>query len=218
MNIDFTKIAEYIPYLLNGIWTTLGLALIASIGGLLLGLIYALIMKQDNFASKIIKQIVDIFRGTPVLFQLSFLHLALPQVIPALTFTPWVSASIIFILNSAAYMSEIIRNGIEQISKGQIEAAHSLGLSSQDITKDIIIPQAFANILPALINEYITLIKETSIVSFIGLTDLMRRSTIIQGTTFRYFESLIIVGVLYYFINKIISLLGTKLERRFSYD
>lgn len=218
MNIDFSKISEYIPFLLNGIWTTLGLALIASIGGLVLGLLYALIMRKQNILSKIVKQIVDVFRGTPVLFQLSFLHLALPQLFPILTFDPWVSASIVFILNSGAYMSEIIRNGIDQISKGQIEAAYCLGLSQKDITKDIVIPQAVSNILPSLINEYITLIKETSVVSFIGLSDLMRRSTIIQGTTYRYFESLIIVGLLYYVINKLISLLGSKLERRLNYD
>jgi polar amino acid transport system permease protein len=218
MDINFNKISEYIPYLLNGVWTTLGLALIASLGGILLAFIYALIMRRQTVFSKIIKQIIDVFRGTPVAFQLTFLHLALPQLFPILTFSPWVSASIVFILNSAAYMAEIIRAGIDQISKGQIEAAHCLGLSQSDITKDIIIPQAISNILPAMINEFITLIKETSIVSFIGLTDLMRRSTIVQGTTFRYFESLIIVGVTYYLLTKTISLAGSNLERKFKYD
>lgn len=215
MNIDFSKIAEYIPFLLNGIWVTLGLALFASVFGLMLGFVYALLMKKNN---RLIKQIVDFFRGTPVTFQLTFVHFALPQLIPFLTFTPWVSGALVFTLNSAAYMSEIIRAGIDQISKGQIEAAHCLGLSQKDITRDIIIPQAVSNILPALVNEFITLIKETSVVSFIGLSDIMRRSTIIQGTTFRYFESLIIVGIIYYLLTKTVSIFGSYLERRLNYD
>lgn len=218
MDINFSKISDYIPYLLNGIWTTLGLALIASIGGILLALLYANSMRKDNRSSKFIKQIIDIFRGTPVAFQLTFVHYALPQLIPSLTFSPWISASLVFILNSGAYMAEILRAGIDQISKGQIEAAYTLGLKQKDINKDIILPQAFRNILPAMINEFITLIKETSIVSFIGLTDLMRRSTIIQGSTYRYFESLIIVGIIYYILTKCISIFGTKLESRVSYD
>ena len=218
MNINFNKIAEYIPYLINGVWTTLGLALIASVGGLLLGFVYALLMRNKNSTSKVIKQIIDFFRGTPVAFQLTFLHFALPQIFPVLTFSPWVSASIVFILNSAAYMAEIIRAGIDQIPKGQIEAAHCLGLTQQDITRDIILPIAISNILPAIVNELITLIKETSIVSFIGLTDLMRRSTIVQGTTFRYFESLLIVGVIYYVLTKSLSIMGSHLERRLNYD
>ena len=218
MNINFNKIAEYIPYLINGVWTTLGLALIASVGGLLLGFVYALLMRNKNITSKVIKQIIDFFRGTPVAFQLTFLHFALPQIFPVLTFSPWVSASIVFILNSAAYMAEIIRAGIDQIPKGQIEAAHCLGLTQQDITRDIILPIAISNILPAIVNELITLIKETSIVSFIGLTDLMRRSTIVQGTTFRYFESLLIVGVIYYVLTKSLSIMGSHLERRLNYD
>ena len=218
MNINFNKIAEYIPYLINGVWTTLGLALIASVGGLLLGFVYALLMRNKNITSKVIKQIIDFFRGTPVAFQLTFLHFALPQIFPVLTFSPWVSASIVFILNSAAYTAEIIRAGIDQIPKGQIEAAHCLGLTQQDITRDIILPIAISNILPAIVNELITLIKETSIVSFIGLTDLMRRSTIVQGTTFRYFESLLIVGVIYYVLTKSLSIMGSHLERRLNYD
>lgn len=218
MNINFNKIAEYIPYLINGVWTTLGLALIASVGGLLLGFVYALLMRNKNITSKVFKQIIDFFRGTPVAFQLTFLHFALPQIFPVLTFSPWVSASIVFILNSAAYMAEIIRAGIDQIPKGQIEAAHCLGLTQQDITRDIILPIAISNILPAIVNELITLIKETSIVSFIGLTDLMRRSTIVQGTTFRYFESLLIVGVIYYVLTKSLSIMGSHLERRLNYD
>lgn len=216
--IDFSAIQGFIPFLLGGLWVTLTLALVAAFGGLLVGLLFALILPKNNLSSKIIKQIIDIFRGTPVSFQLIFFHFALPQLIPSLTLNPWVSAVLIFIINSACYMAEIIRAGLNSIHKGQYEAALTLGISEKDFQKDILVPQAIRTILPALINEFITLIKETSVVSFIGLSDILRRSQIIQSTTFRYFESLIIVGLMYYLLTKGISLLGTKLEKELAYD
>ena len=114
-------------------------------------------------------------------------------------------------------MAEIIRAGIDNISKGQIEAAYSLGVSKKDVILYLILPQALRNILPALMNEFITLIKETSVVSTVGLADLMRRQQLIYTSTYRYFEPLLIVGIIYYIVNKVLSNFGKRLERKLNH-
>lgn len=213
----FESIIEYLPYLFQGIGVTLTLAVSASIFGSLLGFVFAMLMRKKRWYSRVIKEIVDFFRGTPVIFQLAFFYLALPQVLTFFKPSSWFAAIFIFSINSAAYMSEIIRAGIDNIDKGQIEAAYSLGISKKDITIHIIGYQAVRNILPALMNEFITLIKETSVVSTIGLADLMRRQQLIYTSTYRYFEPLLLVGIIYYVINKILSRLGTRLERKLNH-
>lgn len=115
-------------------------------------------------------------------------------------------------------MSEIIRAGIDGIDKGQIEAAKALGVSSTDIAKDIIIPQAFRNVLPAVINEFITLTKETSIISVLGLHDMMYWFYVVKNQTYADFEPLLIVFIVYYVMNKILSLIGKFIERKLKYD
>lgn len=214
---NFSAISDYVPYLLGGIWVTLGIALSASVFGSILGFILALLLRSKNWFSKVIKEVIDFFRGTPVLFQLSFFYLALPQVVPFFRPTAWFAAIFVFSINSAAYMAEIIRAGIDNIPIGQIEAAYSLGVSKRDITIHIIGYQAIRNILPALMNEFITLIKETSVVSLIGLADLMRRQQLIYTSTYRYFEPLLLVGIIYYILNKILSKLGSNLERKLNH-
>ena len=123
-----------------------------------------------------------------------------------------------FSLNSGAYLAEVMRAGIDGIDKGQIEAAKALGVQNKDITKDIIIPQALRNVLPAMFNEFIALTKETSIVSVVGIMDLMRRSSIVQGSLYLFFEPLTIVLIAYYILNKILSFIGSYLERKLKYD
>jgi len=183
----------------------------------MLGLTFSLLGRKGSPVRPLIKGIVDFFRGTPLLIQLTFFHLGLPQV------TGWIptvmtSALIVFSINSGAYLSEILRAGIESIDKGQIEAAHALGVKNSDITISIIIPQALRNVLPAIMNEFITLVKETSIVSVIGLTDIMRREQLIASATYRYFEPSLIAMIIYLFLNIILSFVGKKLERALSYD
>jgi len=217
MTIDFTKIYPYLPYLLRGTYVTLQIALIAAIGGSTLGLLFGFAGRRKDPIGMAVRAIVDFFRGTPLVFQLMFFHLGLPQI------TGWVptfmtSAGIVFTLNSACYLSEILRAGIESIDKGQSEAAIALGVRKLDIAIHIIIPQAIRNVLPAIMNEFITLIKETSVVSMIGATDLMRRQSIISGTTFRYFEPLLIVGATYYILVKVLSIVGKRIERKLKYD
>ncbi len=217
MNLQFERILPYLHLFGSGIIVTLEVAAMAAIGGSLLGLAFSLLGRKGSPARFLIKSIVDFFRGTPLLIQLTFFHLGLPQV------TGWIpsvmtSALIVFSINSGAYLSEILRAGIESIDTGQIEAAHALGVKNRDITISIIIPQALRNVLPAIMNEFITLVKETSIVSVIGLTDIMRREQMIASATYRYFEPSLIAMMIYLGLNIILSFVGKKLERALSYD
>lgn len=221
--IDFTKIYDYIPFIVQGVLITVQLALVGAIGGSLLGFIFGLTSRKKNIFGYTVRGIIDFFRGTPIAFQLAFFHFGMPQLISAafgISFVPTAmfSASVIFIINSSSYLAEILRAGIESIDRGQIEAAKALGVKSSDYMMHIIIPQAIRNVLPAIVNEFITLTKETSIASLIGVSELMRRATIITGTTFRYFEPLLIVGITYYILNKMLSNAGRYVEKRLKYD
>ncbi len=217
MKIDFNVILPYLPWLLRGTYVTLQIAGMAAIGGSVLGLLFGFSSRRKDFFGIVVRAIVDFFRGTPLVFQLMFFHLGLPQI------TGWVptimtSAGIVFTLNSASYLSEVLRAGIESIDKGQSEAAIALGVRKLDIAIHIIIPQAIRNVLPAIMNEFITLVKETSVVSMIGASDLMRRQSIISGTTFHFFEPLLVVGITYYVLVKVLSLAGRVIERKLRYD
>ena len=115
---NFDAVSEYIPYLLGGIGVTLTLALSASVLGSILGFIFALLLRRKKWYSRIIAEVVDFFRGTPVIFQLAFFYLALPQILTSFNPTSWFAAITIFTINSGSYMAEIIRAGIDNISVG----------------------------------------------------------------------------------------------------
>jgi arginine/lysine/histidine transport system permease protein len=217
MKVNFEGIIEYIPYLIGGILVTLEIAIAAALLGSLLGLVFSLLSRKKGLLQIGIKAFIDFFRGTPLLFQLAFFHYGIPQ-ITGIVPTPYISALIVFSLNSSAYLAEILRAGIESIDKGQIEAAHALGINNWDISFNIIIPQALRNVLPAIMNEFITLVKETSVVSLIGLTDLMRRQQIVSAATYRIFEPLLVIGVIYLIMNIVLSNIGKVLERKLKYD
>jgi len=217
MNTNFSAVWPYVPQLLNGVLVTLQVAAMAAIGGTVLGFMLSMGGRKGSPARWLVKGIVDFFRGTPLLIQLTFFHYGLPQI------TGWIpdlltSSLIVFSLNSGAYLSEILRAGIESIDKGQIEAAHALGVKNKDITLNIILPQAIRNVLPAIMNEFITLVKETSVVTVIGLSDLMRKTQLISAATYRYFEPYFITMMIYLVLNIILSFAGKKLEGALSYD
>ena len=205
--------------------TILGLtntALIAVFGlliGFLLGSVIAVVklIPTNNIFITILKKICDgyvaIFRGTPIVVQLLLLHFA---VFPAIGINlgEVAEASLIFGLNSAAYISEIMRGGINSVDKGQMEAGRSLGFSYTTTMIRIVIPQAFKNILPTLGNEFISLIKETSVLSLIAVTDLTKSFKAIAESTYEYFIPYIMLAVSYFVIVYVISLLVKLLERR----
>ena len=214
MNLDFTQIAPSIPYILQGIAVTLKIVGVAALIGFAIGIILAL-CKIGPF--KGLKWFADfytsIFRGTPLILQLLLIYYGTPQLFD-IKVSAYTAAILAFGLNSGAYISEIIRAGILAVDKGQLEASMALGIPYKKMMKDIVLPQALKNILPALVNEFITLTKESAIVTVIGVADIMRRSYIVGGSTFRYFESLIFAGVIYYLMVIVLTLLGKVIERR----
>ena len=214
MNLDFSTITPSIPYILQGLEVTLKIVVVSALIGFFLGTILAL-CKIGNL--KVLKWVANIytsiFRGTPLVLQLLMIYFGLPQII-GLEIEAYYAAVLAFGLNSAAYISEIIRAGILAVDKGQLEASMALGISYRDMMKDIILPQALKNILPALMNEFITLTKESALVTVIGALDIMRRAYIVGGQTFRYFEPLLIAGLIYYILIMLLTYVGKLVERR----
>ena len=194
--MNFSFLIKYYPFFLDGIKLTLLLALITIIFGSILGLVIC-ILKISKY--KILRAIasiyIEIIRGTPLIVQLIIIHYGLK-----INMTELTSASIALSLNSAAYIAEIMRAGILSINKGQMEAAKSLGMNHFNAMKLIIIPQAIKNILPALANEFVVLIKESAIVSYIGLADLMYKANQIRSLTYLTLEPLLVAALIYLII------------------
>jgi His/Glu/Gln/Arg/opine family amino acid ABC transporter permease subunit len=214
MNLDFGQITPYIPFMLEGIWVTLKFVIVSLLFGFILGTILALFkishIKPLNWFAI---AYTSIFRGTPLILQLMIIYFAIPQ-LTGYDISPFLSAILAFGLNSSAYISEIIRAGIQAVDKGQTEAAMALGVPYKMMMKDIILPQALKNILPALMNEVITLTKESALVSTIGYLDLMRRAQVVGADIYRNFEPLLFVGLIYWLMVIGLSTIGRMLERR----
>ncbi|WP_224724383.1 ABC transporter substrate-binding protein/permease [Paenibacillus vietnamensis] len=214
INIDFSVLKGYIPYILKGVYVTLLFTLVSALFGLVWGTVLSLfkisgIKPLEWFATAY----TSVFRGTPLLVQLTLIYYATPQLtgydIPAL-----MAAGLAFGLNSAAYLSETIRGGIMAVDKGQREAAIALGVPYRKMMVRIIFPQALRNILPALVNECVALLKESSLVSVIGVADLMRRADVVRSNEFRALEALLFIAAIYYVLVLILTTFARMLERR----
>ncbi|MEM6338412.1 MAG: amino acid ABC transporter permease [Pseudomonadota bacterium] len=155
----------------------------------------------------------SVFRGTPLLIQLTIIYFGLPGLI-GVKLSIFSAGIIAFSFNSGAYVSEIIRAGIAAVDKGQVEAAKALGIPPILRMKDIVLPQAFRKILPALVNELINLIKESALISIIGEMDLMRRAQIVSAETFTFFTPMLTAAAAYYILVLIISSFAMALEKR----
>jgi len=215
MNEFISFAATYLPYLLEGALVTIEISVIGVIFGSILGLIVGFGRVSKNpVLSSISRFYIWVIRGTPLLLQLFIIHFAIPSVFPALTLPPFASACIALSINAAAYIGEIARGAIQSIDKGQMEAARSLGLSYSQSMRRIIIPQAFRRMLPPLGNEFIAMIKESSLVSTIALYDLLRTGQQIISSTFRYMEVFVLVGIIYLFLTTIMSFIVRKIEKK----
>ncbi|ERM91760.1 amino acid ABC transporter permease [Caldanaerobacter subterraneus subsp. yonseiensis KB-1] len=213
MTVDFLSMVKYTPLFISGLIMTLKLTFLAVTIGVLMGLFIAL-MKMSSIKpiSLVASSYIEVIRGTPLLVQLLLIYNGLMQFgmnIPA--FTAGVSA---LAINSSAYVAEIIRAGIQAVDPGQNEAARSLGMTHAMAMRYVIIPQAIKNILPALGNEFIVMLKESAIVSVIGFADLTRQADIIQSVTYRYFEPYIIIAAIYFIMTLTFSKLLSLFERR----
>ena len=212
-------------YIVDGLIFSVGITLFSTVIGIVLGLLLAIMklshwyplkrikgFQNFNPLSKIAYIYIDIIRGTPVVVQLMIL--ANLVFVGFLRETPvLIIGGIAFGLNSGAYVAENIRAGIEGLDKGQMEAGRALGLTYSQTMKKIIVPQAIKNILPALVSEFITLLKETSIIGFIGGIDLLRSASIITSQTYRGVEPLLAVGFIYLILTSIFTMFMRKVER-----
>lgn len=201
-------------FILEGLKVTLSIVVVSLFLGFILGILLTL-CKISVFKPLIwlADFYTSIFRGTPLVLQLLIIYFGLPQLLGFQIDQYWAAVAA-FSLNSAAYVSEIIRAGINAIDKGQKEAAVALGIPYAKMMKDLLLPQAFKNISPALVNETITLTKESAIVTVIGLGDVMRRAYQAGAVTYNYLEPLIFAGLIYYVIVLILTFVGKSVERK----
>lgn len=204
-------------YILEGLFNTIIIAFFAVIIGVIIGTIVALIRNNYNQNQKfkllnhLCKLYVNIIRGTPIILQLMIIYYV---IFKSVNIDIIIVSIIAFGINSGAYVSEIIRAGINSIPKGQSEAGYSLGLKYAQIMQHIVLPQAIKNVLPALGNEFITLLKETSVGAYIGVVELTKASDIIASRTYDYFFPLLIIAIIYLTMTIGLSKLITKLERK----
>ena len=204
-------------YIFEGLFHTIIIALFAVIIGIVIGILISLIRNnyeingKNKLLYKIANLYVNIIRGTPVILQLMIIYYV---IFKSVNINIVIEGIIAFGINSGAYVSEIIRAGINSIPKGQMEAGFSLGLRYRTVMREIILPQAIRNILPALGNEFITLLKETSVGAYIGIIELTKASDIIASRTYDYFFPLIIIAIIYLIMTLGLSKLVNVMERR----
>lgn len=225
VNIDFSRIWEWMPTFLEGTVVTIVLSLSTVLIGSIIGLVVVLMKMSNVKPLKVIANwYTNIVRGTPMLLQLFVWLYGLPMI--GISFTglsflggtfgsrEFITAVVALGINSGGYVSEVLRGGLESVSKGQTEAGRALGLSKRETMFSIVIPQAIRTVLPGLGNEFVTMIKESSIVSTVGVFDVMYTQNIVKASTYSIFEPLIVVGVIYFILTYTLSALMKILEKR----
>ena len=206
-------------YYLTGLGNTIIMAFFACLIGVILGLILSLVIDYNEKTGKLYllstfaRMYIEIIRGTPALLQLMILYYI---IFKSVNINIVVVGIISFGLNSGAYVSQIIRSGLISIPKGQEEASTMLGFNYYQTMKYVIMPQALRNVLPALGNEFITLLKETSVAGYIGILELTKASDIVASSTYDYFFPLLIVAIIYLILTLGLTKLLHFFERRLS--
>lgn len=202
-------------FLIKGAGITLLLSAITVFFGAILGSLLALAKRSGFWLLRfIVSAFVEFIRGTPILLQLYIGYFIVPLIFPFLGSSTFSSITVALVINSSAYVSEVIRSGIQAVDPGQTEAARSLGLNARQAMIKVVLPQAIKNILPALGNEFIMIIKETSLASTFFVGDLMTSYLTVKGATYLAFESLIIVGAIYFVLTFSLSKVVGAFERR----
>lgn len=216
--MDFAIVWKYFPVLAKGAVTTVELTALAVLIGTFLGLVIAFASISNNVMVKgFAKFYTWLMRGTPLLLQLFVIYYGFPQF--GLTLSPFAAAVMGLSLNSAAYIAEIVRAAIQSIDKGQMEAARSIGMSYFQAMIRVIVPQATRRMIPPLGNEFIALLKDSSLVATISMVDLMRTAQQMYATTFRPVEIFAATGVLYLLLTTFFTVTFGRLERKLAvYD
>ncbi|EPR07626.1 amino acid ABC transporter permease [Ruminiclostridium papyrosolvens] len=216
--MDFGFLSEYWYYFVSGTVNTIVIAILTVILGVIIGTGIALMKISHNKIFKAVaSSYIEFIRGTPLLVQITlfFYLISLPEFhIFGLEMERFIPGVIAMSVNSGAYVAEIIRAGIQAVDKGQMEAARSIGFTQGQAMRYIVLPQALRNILPALGNEFVVVIKESSVLSVISISELMRNTNIIQGAIYRPFEPLAITAVIYFVLTFSLTRLLGYAERR----
>ena len=218
MNFDFDLIVRSFPLLLMGAGVTIKISALSVGFGLLIGMFVSLARLSKVKPLKLLATMyVDFIRGTPLLVQIFLIYFALP-IATGQRIDPFIAAITACSINSGAYVAEIFRAGIQSIDKGQMEAGRSLGMTWAQTMRFIILPQAFKRIIPPLGNEFIAMLKDSSLVSVIGFEELTRRGQLIIARTYGSFEIWLTVAFIYMVMTFTISRLVDFLERRYKID
>ena len=216
MNLDFTRVLkDTLPLLFEGTKTTISIALISIFAGLLVGFVSCLMgISKNPVLRAVSKTYVWIIRGTPMIVQAFFVFYAIPQFFPGIVPSPYVSGIVTLTLNAGAYLSEIIRGGIQAVPVGQTEAARSLGLSAFKTMIKVVLPQAFKIASPSMVNQFIITVKDTSILSVISLNEIVNNAKKGIGMNYRFFETYIVVAIFYLVIISALMVLSNYIEKR----
>ncbi|WP_081589671.1 amino acid ABC transporter permease [Liquorilactobacillus vini] len=199
---------------MNGLWITLYLAAISIFFGTLLGVILSFMRRSKIKVINLLAQaFIGFIRGTPLLAQIYIVYVGFPTLFH-FNIPDFLTGALALTLYSSAYISEIIRSGVDSVPFGQAEAARSLGMSSWKTMRDIILPQAVKNILPALVNQFIGNIKDSSLVSVLGVADMMYEAQVVRGSTAMGLQPILVVSLMYLVVTVVLSRILLILERR----
>lgn len=207
---------SFAPFIIQGMGLTLQFSFVSLACGAPLGILLAAAkVGQCSWLKYLANAYTTVFRGTPLLVQLGLFYYGFPQV-TGVTLSAFQASIMTFALNSAAYSSEIMRAGIQAIDEGQWQAGQVLGLSSRQTFVHIILPQALRNILPALVNEMVDLLKEVSLIATLGEMEVLRRAQIVAGQTYLYFQPLCVAAFCYFVLIWGVGLIARWLERKWA--
>ncbi|MCG8707835.1 amino acid ABC transporter permease [Brenneria sp. 4F2] len=215
MNFDFSLIYDNYAAIVEGIGITLLVTLLAFIFALTLGVLVGVLRSNKGIIESILSLYVSFFRGTPLLIQLFIIYYGLPSI--GVNMERYPAAIIALGLNSAAYISEIIRGGLKSVGKGQIDAAWMLGLNRVETTFFIVIPQALRVSLPALVNTFTLILKDSSLISVLSIMELTRVGQLIYTRTYKPLEVYVMVALIYYLLVMSVVVLSKRLENKMNF-
>lgn len=208
-------IIEALPYLFKGLQITVYVTVVGLIFGFVIGLVMALFrLSKSKILYWIAKLFIDAIRGTPILVQLYFIYFGLTS-FKWISMEPITAGIIAISINAAAYIAEIIRAGIQSVDKGQAEASRSLGFTAKQTMRYIILPQALRRMLPTFANQAIISLKDTSLLSAIGIAELTQQTEIAVAKTYDVFTLWLAAGVMYFILIYLLTLLSNYIERRY---
>ncbi|MGE5704682.1 MAG: amino acid ABC transporter permease [Clostridia bacterium] len=207
-------IQKALPALFSGLWVTLEIAVISLVIAMIIGLAFGLLRISNNSILRFIAECyVNIIRGTPLLVQVLFIYFGLPGAFD-FKLSAFMAGVIAISINAGAYLVEIFRAGIESIDRGQMEAGRALGFTYGQTMNYVILPQAVKRMIPAFVNQFIITIKDTSLLSVIGIAELTMEGQTIYSSNFRAFEILGAIAVIYFILIYVLTIVSNRLERR----